>query len=702
MSEIASMTKDKAEKRIAELTQEIRHAQELYYGQDNPDLSDAAYDSLVRELKELESEFPELATSDSPTKTVGHASSSTFEKVTHAQRMYSLDDAMNFGELDEWIDRVVRDLGFMPQMCCELKIDGSSIALNYDSGSLEIASTRGDGNVGEDVTQNILTISDIPRNINTENTSDNIELRGEIYMPRESFLALNARAKEKNEEIEKSGERRRKEKLFANPRNAAAGSLRQKDPNVTRSRNLKSFIYAIADNSSVNVSSQFDLIQWLKKSGFSTNPDIIKATTKSEIHDFCEACLEKRESLAYDIDGVVVKVNDFDLQERLGFTSRSPKWAIAYKFPPEEKTSILKDIEVQVGRTGVLTPVAIIEPVEVAGSIVSRATLHNEDEVRRKDIRIGDTVIVHKAGDVIPEIVGAIEALRPENSDVWKMVDVCPVCKSKVVQVEGEVAHRCVSLDCPAQRFERLKYWVSREALNIDGLGSEIISRLIEAGLVSDVADFYKLSAGDLANLSTGRVDIFGSEITVGEKTANKIYDAIQKSKSSPFWRVINGLGIREVGKNTSRDIARAFPSVESLEAATPEDLMEIDGIGEKVALCICDFFKLEENRNVIEKLQQYGVSMKDDVEETERPLEGISFVLTGTFVEAGMTRDEASLALAELGARVSGSVSKKTNFVIAGENAGSKLEKARSLGVTTLNDADLLTILSAKSTEGF
>ena len=693
------------EDRIKELANEILEAQELYYGKDEPTLSDAAYDSLMRELKSLEAQYPEYARKDSPTKVVGHAISSTFSKVAHANRMYSLDDAMGFDELDEWMSRVERELGFFPKLCCELKIDGSSIALSYKDGKLHQASTRGDGEVGEDVTQNIFTVKDVPKIIESDVFSnalaaDEIELRGEVYMPKDAFLKLNEEALKLNERIDQEilagGSRKKKEKIFKNPRNAAAGSLRQKDPRVTSKRKLETFIYSLAKTSDVKIKSQFEFLTWLKNSGFNTNPDVILATSRDEVKVFCEKCLEKRDLLAYDIDGVVVKVDDFSLQESLGFTSRAPKWAIAYKFPPEEKTTILKDITVQVGRTGVLTPVAELEPVMIAGSLVSRATLHNADEVARKDVRVGDTVIAHKAGDVIPEIVGSIKSLRPKESISWKMPNKCPVCGSYVVQLEGEVAFRCVSLDCKAQRFERLKYWASREAMNIDSLGAEMIGNLDQSGRVRDVSDFYTLTQEEISKIPTSRVDGEGNFVSVGVKNASKIYQSIQRSKENDLSRVVNGLGIPGVGKNMSRDLARKFSDIESLIDASEDALTSVEGVGDIVAHSIKDFFKVEDNINVVRRLKELGVLMKSNskIDESSTPLSGLSAVLTGTLTISGMSRDEASDALRDLGVKVTSSVSKNTSFVVAGERSGSKEKKARGLGVRVITEQDFLDIL--------
>lgn len=697
------MNFESAQKRANILRQEILHAQDLYYGFDSPELSDAAYDSLVRELEEIETKFPELSSQTSPTKSVGHAAQTTFEKVTHETRMYSLDDAMDFGELDAWMNRVEKELGYLPEMCCELKIDGSSIALNFEHGDLRVASTRGDGNVGEDVTNNVMTISDIPKKlIDTDGRiilSDTFELRGEIYMPKDAFEALNEEARIVNDKIDRGLKSGKKEKVFANPRNAAAGSLRQKDASITESRNLKSFIYAIADHSSFGCESQFDLIAQLAELGFRTNPDVAVAKNKCEVHNFCDMCEQKRSDLPYEIDGVVVKVNNFELQDRLGFTSRAPKWAIAYKFPPEEKTTILKDIVVQVGRTGVLTPVAELEPVRIAGSVVSRATLHNLDEVKRKDVRVGDTVIVHKAGDVIPEVVGSVKSLRRQDAIAWEMPEVCPACGSHVTRIEGEVATRCISMECPAQKFERLKYWASRECMNIDGLGAELIDKLIDVGLLSDVSDFYRLEVDDFRVIWPERFEKSPEQNVM----PGKIINAIAATKENPLWRVINGLGIREVGKNLAHDLASEFLSIEKIVCASEDELIALDGVGEKVAKSITDFFSIEENKEVIANLKALGLKMADEKsDDSEKSLLGNTFVLTGTFNEIGISRSEATEMLKNLGAKVAGSVSSKTTFVVAGDNPGSKVDKARSLGVQLLDERDLAKILENKSVLSF
>lgn len=699
------MANNKIEQRINKLRNQLKIYSYEYYKLDNPSVDDATYDSLMRELQALESEYPEYASDTSPTRSVGSAPDlEQFSPAEHVVKMYSLDNAMNFGELDAWINRVVDELGFFPELCLELKIDGSSIALTYEDGDITRAATRGDGTTGENVTANMLTVMDVPKNLNmscvSEILADKIELRGEVYMPRNSFQTLNDEAENNNYEADRCPDKHiKKMKIFANPRNAAAGSLRQKDPNITRERNLATFMYSIANQDSVNVDSQYELLNWLKSAGFSVNPDVTLASSIDDVHAFCEACTKKRDSLAYDIDGVVVKVNRFDLQAELGFTSRAPKWAIAYKFPPVEKTTLLKDITVQVGRTGVLTPVAELKPVEIDGSVVSRATLHNEDEVHRKDVRVGDTVIVHKAGDVIPEVESAIKELRPEGAEVWHMVQTCPVCGSRVMKEPGEVAYRCVSLDCPAQLFNRLVFWCSRSALDISGLGPKVIQAMIDSGLVKDVADFYALCEDDIANLPAERNTKNGEISKVGHVIAAKIVDEIEKSKQAGLTRVVCGLGINEVGKNTARDLCAQFRDIDALLSASVEDLTQVDGIGEKIALSIIDFFSVSDNLNVIYKLKEQNVKLTEDAGiisiADNLVLSGSTFVITGTLTELNMSRDEAGDYIRKFGGKVSSSLSSKTTYLLAGEKGGSKLEKAGKLGVKILQESELLKLVN-------
>ena len=688
--------------RAAELNRILNHAAYAYYALDNPELTDAEFDRLLIELQQLEAAYPELITEDSYTQRVGGYVSEQFEPVQHAARMYSMDDAMNLEELDAWLSRTDEALGASPTnpvaYTCELKIDGLGVALTYRDGQFVRAATRGDGSTGENVTANVLTISDVPRElalagleqVENRGLNQSIEVRGEVYMPKHSFIRLN-------EDADAAGKQ-----PFANPRNAAAGSLRQKDPKITAHRDLETFIYAVADEGPLDVHSQWEFLNWLRSCGFNVNPHARRCLSAQEVHDFCAQALEQRGDLNYDIDGVVVKVDSFASQEALGFTSRAPRWAIAFKFPPEEKQTVLREIRIQVGRTGVLTPVAEFDPVTVAGSTIARATLHNLDEIRRKNVREGDTIIVHKAGDVIPEVVGPVLSLRPADAVEFQMPATCPSCGSPVIQEEGEVAFRCVSIDCPAQAVERLIHWGSRKAMDIDGLGDELINRMVEEGVLSDVADFYdKLTEEMLANMPTGRVydtdtadHLSGDSIPVGHTIAKKVMAKVEESKTRGLGRVLFGIGMRHVGANVAELLAQEFGSIQALATAPVEKIAEIPSIGPKIAESVHEFFSIPENVAVIERLRQAGVMLEEEKPENELPqtLAGLTFVLTGTLEH--FTRDEAGAQLKAMGAKVSGSVSKKTSFVVAGEAAGSKLTKAESLGVPVLDEAALQQIL--------
>ena len=688
--------------RAAELNRILNHAAYAYYALDNPELTDAEFDRLLIELQQLEAAYPELVTEDSYTQRVGGYVSEQFEPVQHAARMYSMDDAMNLEELDAWLSRTDEALGASPTnpvaYTCELKIDGLGVALTYRDGQFVRAATRGDGSTGENVTANVLTISDVPRElahagleqVENRGLNQSIEVRGEVYMPKHSFIRLN-------EDADAAGKQ-----PFANPRNAAAGSLRQKDPKITAHRDLETFIYAVADESPLDVHSQWEFLNWLRSCGFNVNPHARRCLSAQEVHDFCAQALEQRGDLNYDIDGVVVKVDSFASQEALGFTSRAPRWAIAFKFPPEEKQTVLREIRIQVGRTGVLTPVAEFDPVTVAGSTIARATLHNLDEIRRKNVREGDTIIVHKAGDVIPEVVGPVLSLRPADAVEFQMPTTCPSCGSPVIQEEGEVAFRCVSIDCPAQAVERLIHWGSRKAMDIDGLGDELINRMVEEGVLSDVADFYdKLTEEVLASMPTGRVydtdtadHLSGDNIPVGHTIAKKVMVQVEESKTRGLGRVLFGIGMRHVGANVAELLAQEFGSIQALATAPVEKIAEIPGIGPKIAESVHEFFSIPENVAVIERLRQAGVVLEEEKPENELPqtLAGLTFVLTGTLEH--FTRDEAGAQLKAMGAKVSGSVSKKTSFVVAGEAAGSKLTKAESLGVPVLDETALQQIL--------
>ena len=673
-----------------------------YYALDDPVVTDAEFDRLLRELHAIEELYPELVSPDSYTQRVGGYVSDQFEPVRHAQRMYSIDDAMNLAELDEWLARTDEALGSTPEhpvaYTCELKIDGLGVALTYRDAQFVRAATRGDGTTGENVTANVLTIKDVPHALAPEGLASvadaglghSVEVRGEVYMPKHSFVRLN-------EDADAAGR-----EPFANPRNAAAGSLRQKDPKVTAHRDLETFIYAVADEAPLSVTTQWQFLQWLRACGFSVNPNAARCTSAHEVHDFCARALAHREELDYDIDGVVVKVDSFTGQEALGFTARAPRWAIAFKFPPEEKRTVLREIRIQVGRTGVLTPVAEFDPVLVAGSTIARATLHNIDEVRRKNVRVGDTIVVHKAGDVIPEVVGPVLELRPADSVDFEMPALCPSCGSPVVREEGEVAYRCVSIDCPAQAHERLCHWVSRKAMDIDGLGDELIGKLVAAGLVSDVADFYdRLTATALAGCPTGRVSVAGDDILVGKTIAAKVMEQVEQSRRAGLARVLFGLGIRHVGEQVARSIAREFGSMGALMEADEERIAAVEGVGPKIAHSVREFLSVPENLSVIERLREARVSLEEQrsADELAQTLSGLTFVLTGTLERH--KRDEAKAALQAFGAKVSGSVSKKTSYVIAGAAAGSKLTKAQQLGVPVLDEDALEQILATGEVPG-
>ena len=681
--------------RVAELRGILDHAAYQYYALDAPELTDAEFDRYLQELIHLEEEHPELVTPDSYTQRVGGYVSEQFAPVTHAARMYSMDDAMDLDELDEWLARTDAALGASKTNAiaytCELKIDGLGVALTYRDAQLIRAATRGDGTTGEDVTANVRTIKDVPRSMSASGLASvagggfggSIEVRGEVYMPKRSFVRLN-------EERDAAGEA-----VFANPRNAAAGSLRQKDARITAHRDLETFIYAVADVSPIDVSTQWEFLRWLKAAGFSVNPNAKRCANAAEVHAFCADALAHRDELDYDIDGVVVKVDSFAAQDALGFTARAPRWAIAFKFPPEEKRTVLREIRIQVGRTGVLTPVAEFDPVTVSGSTIARATLHNIDEIRRKDVRVGDTIVVHKAGDVIPEVVGHIPELRPRDSVDFEMPACCPSCGSPVVREEGEVAYRCLSIDCPAQAVERLIHWGSRGAMDIDGLGDELIKRMVEQGILRDVADFYdRLDEPMLANLWTGRMSVAGERIVVGETIAKKLMAQIDESRDRGLARVLFGVGIRHVGANVARVLAERFGSLEALMLAGEEDIASVEGIGPKIAQSVCGFFAVPDNVAVCERLRAAGVKLEEErkAPEREQTLAGLTFVLTGALER--FTREEAGERLKALGAKVTGSVSKKTSFVVAGEAAGSKLTKAQQLGVPVLSENDLVRIL--------
>ncbi|MDO4806143.1 MAG: NAD-dependent DNA ligase LigA [Coriobacteriales bacterium] len=696
-------------RRAEELNATLARAAYQYYALDAPSMTDAEFDRLLQELIHLEEAHPELRSPSSYTQRVGGYVGEQFEPVRHAQRMYSMDDAMDLSELDAWLERTEDALAPLSSdpvaYTCELKIDGLGIALTYADGQFLRAATRGDGTTGELVTANVLTIADVPRTLAPagmdhmagEGFGQSVEVRGEVYMPRQSFVRLN----EANDAAGRPP--------FANPRNAAAGSLRQKDSKITATRDLATFVYAVADATPLNVQSQTGLLDWLRSCGFSVNDHAARCASAAEVHEFCERALAMRDELDYDIDGVVVKVDSFAQQDMLGFTARAPRWAIAFKFPPEEKRTVLREIRIQVGRTGVLTPVAEFDPVSVAGSTIARATLHNLDEIRRKDVRVGDTIVVHKAGDVIPEVVGPVtegeQAVAHAARNEFDMPNTCPSCGSPVVREEGEVAYRCISIDCPAQAVERLIHWGSRNAMDIDGLGEELVRRMVQQGVLSDVADFYDpehLSVETLAGVKTGRTNKAGDDIVVGKVVAKKIMAQVEASKDRGLGRVLFGIGIRHVGANVGQLLAQRFGSMEKLVLASEEDIAAVDGIGPKIAASVSEFFHTPQNVAVIERLRKAGVRLTEESmlgEDASQPLAGLTFVLTGSLEK--FTRKAAGDALKALGAKVTGSVSKRTSYVVAGAAAGSKLTKAQQLGVSVLDEDQLEQILSTGELPG-
>ncbi len=716
--EPVQLTPAQAAARAESLRAEIEHNSRLYYEFDAPEISDGAFDSLMRELHSIEAAYPQLVTPDSPTQRVGGYVGERFAPVVHDQRIYSLDNAMDLDELQAWMERTIKALGHMPRFVCELKIDGSSIALTYTEGRLVQAATRGDGTTGEDITANAMTVADIPRRLSDEALAElvpgsTVEFRGEVYMSKERFERLNAQMVDEYELT--YGDSGSGPKLFANPRNAAAGTLRHKDVQVTRSRGLETFIYAISRPDAFPVTGQWELISFLGKCGFHVNPNIALCTTQEEVVDFCREASSFRQSLPYEIDGVVVKVDSFADQDALGFTTRAPRWAIAFKFPPEEVTTVLQEIVVQVGRTGVLTPVAEFIPVRVSGSVVARATLHNVEEVHRKNVMVGDTIVIRKAGDVIPEVVGPVLEMRPTDAVPFGMPERCPSCGAPVYSDPDGPAVRCVSSDCPAQLQARLEHWVSRGAMDVDGLGPVVISRLIESGKVHDVAGFYHLNEDDIADLETGQMkyartmslekrertgDYEQVPSLVGHTEAAKIIEQIELSKKRGLARVLFGVSIRNVGKTVAETVAKRYPSFWKLAEASAEELAEIDGIGPVIASSIRNFVSVDANMRMMADLERSGVLLEEDISDAKpQTLAGLTFVLTGSL--DGMSRQEAEAALKEYGAKASGSVSKKTSYVVAGENAGSKLDKALSLGVPVLSQADLVRILETGSVEG-
>lgn len=667
--------------RVDELRSQIEDHNYHYYVLDDPRIPDAEYDRLFRELQQLESDYPELASDDSPTRRVGSSAETSFEEVVHRLPMLSLDNAFSDEELRDF-DRRVRDrLGADDDIeyVCEPKLDGLAVSLHYEKGSLTVAATRGDGYSGEDITANIRTIPSVPLKLRGADVPDMVEVRGEVYMPKAGFQQLNQRLADRGE------------KTFVNPRNAAAGSLRQKKSTVTARRPLEMCAYSVAvTDESLLPDTQWDGLQQVRHWGFRINPEMRKARGVEECLEAYHELMDKRDSLPYEIDGIVFKVNRLDLQQRLGFVSRAPRWAIAHKFPAQEELTVIEDVEFQVGRTGAVTPVARLRPVFVGGVTVSNATLHNMDEIRRLDVHIGDTVFIRRAGDVIPQVVKVVAEKRPAGARPVELPTACPVCGSDVIQIEGEVVARCSGgLYCPAQRKEAIRHYASRKAMDIEGLGDKWIDILVDRGMVKTVADLYHLTVKDLTSLER-----------MGEKSAGNLVHAIRDSREPVLWRFLYALGIREVGEATAKALAGHFGTLEAIADADEDALQEVPDVGPIVAGHIRSFFDQPHNRETLQALKDAGVRWQEEiVEQGNKPLQGETWVLTGTL--SRMTRDEAKEKLEALGAKVAGSVSKKTACVVAGEAAGSKLAKAEQLGVPVLDEAGLLELLQAHGVEG-
>lgn len=660
---------NKVEQRVKDLQNLLNQYNYEYHVLDQPSVPDAEYDKLLHELIDLEEKHPQLKTEDSPTLRVGGEILEMFEKIEHRSQMLSLGNAFNEQDLRDFDRRVRQAVGDDFSYVCELKIDGLAVSLRYEDGLFMVGATRGDGSIGENITANLRTIRSIPLRIKEALT---FEVRGEAFMPRKSFLALNKAKEERGEEA------------FANPRNAAAGSLRQLDPRIAASRNLDIFVYAMAEVGDTGIESHSEGLDFLESLGFKTNKERQRCANIEEVLAFIDKWTGERPTLQYDIDGIVIKVDSLGQQRQLGTTAKSPRWAIAYKFPAEEVVTTLKSIELSVGRTGVVTPTALLEPVKVAGTTVQRASLHNEDLIREKDIKIGDYVVIKKAGDIIPEVVNVLLERRTGDEVEFNMPTHCPECESELVRLEEEVALRCINPKCPAQIREGLIHFVSRNAMNIDGLGEKVISQLFSEKLIEDVADLYKLTYEQLIQLER-----------MGEKSVNNLLSAIEASKQNSLERLLFGLGIRHVGAKAAKTLAQTFENMEALQNATLEDLIAINEIGEKMADSVVTYFDQEEADELIAELKEYGVNLEYKgpkpviAEESDSVFAGKTVVLTGKLEK--LSRNEAKEKIEALGGKVSGSVSKKTDYVIAGEDAGSKLTKAGELGVTVWDEEKLI-----------
>ncbi|MDD7185963.1 MAG: NAD-dependent DNA ligase LigA [Ruminococcus sp.] len=658
------MNKQEAEKKIIELSEILEKYGYEYYVLDNPTVSDYEYDMLMQELKKLEADYPELVSPSSPTQRVGGTALNTFEKVTHTVQMGSLQDVFSFEQVREFVNKCKENLK-NPVFTVEPKIDGLSVSLEYTDGIFTRGSTRGDGFVGEDVSGNLKTIKSIPLKLKSTAPPEFIEVRGEVYMPRESFAELSEK-QELNDE-----------QPFKNPRNAAAGSLRQKNPKITAERKLDIFVFNIQQIEGYELNSHKQSLDYAKSLGFKVIPSYKSCTEYNEIADEINRIGSNRANLPFDIDGVVIKIDDFEQREIMGATSKVPKWAVAYKFPPEEKETTLLDIEVNVGRTGAITPVAVFEPITLAGTSVSRAVLHNQDFIDEKDIRIGDKIIVRKAGDIIPEVLKSVS--HSENSKPFKLPSECPVCGTPSVRYEDESVLRCPNAECPAQLLKNLIHFASKEAMNIDGMGQAIMSLLVEKGLVKSASDIYELKASDLVMLER-----------FGEKSAQNLIDSIEKSKKSNLDRLVYALGIRNIGQKASQLLCEKFPSMNDIINADKDSISEIEGFGDVMAENIVNALKEPHRIQLIKRLENLGVNMIYAKKSTgDGRFKGLTFVLTGTLPT--MKRDEAKKLIESFGGKVSSSVSKKTSFVVAGEDAGSKLDKANELGVAVISESELI-----------
>ena len=653
-------TKEKVKAEIEDLRKQIEEHNYRYYVLNTPTITDEQYDKLMQRLIELENKYPEFKSPTSPSQRVGGAVQEGFKEVKHIVPMLSLDNVFDETSLIDFDRRVKQALGTLDvEYVLEPKVDGLAVSLVYENGMFVRGATRGDGSVGEDVTQNLKTIRSIPLALDYKNT---LEVRGEVYMTKDTFVKLNKERKEEGEPV------------FANPRNAAAGGLRQLDPKITAKRSLNIFVYGVGHIENSDISTHFDMLMWLKELGFPVNTDITKLKGIKSALERIADWQHKRFDLPYMIDGLVVKVNSLEYQRILGNTAKSPRWAIAYKFPAEKKQTVVQDIEITVGRTGVLTPTAILKPVEIAGSIVKRAVLHNEDIIKQKDIKIGDTVWVHKAGDVIPEIIEVVKDKRNGTERDFVFPKKCPVCGEAVIRLKGEVATRCVNISCSVRTKESILHFISRPAMNIKGLGERTVDNLLKKGLIKDAADLYALKFEQLVNLER-----------MGEKSANNLLKAIEDSKTRPLHNLIFALGIRHIGQTAAKKLAEHFKSIDKLAKTTQEELTSIPEIGDKMAESIVSWFDDKSNRNFLERLRRAGVAMESKEEAKSSLLKGKSFVLTGKL--ESFTRTQAQELIESLGGKVSSQVSKRTDYVVAGKDPGSKLERAKKLRVKIIDE---------------